>query len=390
MENFVAQVHAYPIQGDGLPLTKEYINTLENTVLAYRDGVTLFEGCLLHLDVRDDIWISPAMVSDDDKDTYFNLLYVGVHPSDDVDICTVPVYLDLTHDVDLKLSNSQDGPLTRLREKLSGLERAVIIRPCSSGMPYYPNVASPQAYEQHVMQDKLDKLCGALNLMKMTAPDADSSSIDSLDTNPKVYSISGKNIFAYEMTLENDPWKYYNIFSARRLEDASKENLFVRIDSGCDIGQLYDDNGCDCREQLHSALESLHDAGDGLVVHIPAQDGRGYGAAVIDRIVGIERGDLPEHTIDGAHDGVSISDVLLGDRYDNRTYQGVGRILLGMGIKSVVLQTDNRLKKEGLAKSGITVSRRATNTTGANGSMQDVINKRTKTSNYLDDESQDG
>jgi GTP cyclohydrolase II len=59
------------------------------------------------------------------------------------------------------------------------------------------------------------------------------------------------------------------------------ERIPLRIDSGCVSGQIYDDESCDCIDQLNAGLEFLiqDKSKYGLVIHIPAQDGRGFGTA---------------------------------------------------------------------------------------------------------------
>jgi len=57
----------------------------------------------------------------------------------------------------------------------------------------------------------------------------------------------------------------------------NKEGLLVRTDSGCITGQVFHDITCDCRQQLHQAMMEVTTRGEGVIVHIPGQDGRGMG-----------------------------------------------------------------------------------------------------------------
>jgi len=371
------------ISGDGFPVKTEYVDTIENTILLQADGVTLFQGCKLHLDARDDVWMSPVGMSESDHESYFNVLYVGTTPESTAVNETLPVYFSYADEVDLKLSGDMDGPSRDLTDLLLRDEKSIVIRKSKSGMPYYPQSIVPDHVDAEVLKAQVEKLTTILGIAdpEFIEPTTNEQTGDGV-----VRTVNGKDLYAYEIILSDDPWKYYNVFAARALDDIGQEDVLVRIDSCCEIGQVYNDNGCDCREQFHTAIEAIQDARDGLIVHVPAQDGRGYGSSAIMKIVGIERGDFPDEAIEGATDGVGISAVLLGDRYDNRTYGGVGRILRQLGIRSVILQTDNRLKVEGVESAGITVARKATGTTGANGSIAGVQAKHEKTGNYLKSE----
>lgn len=53
--------------------------------------------------------------------------------------------------------------------------------------------------------------------------------------------------------------------------------IFLRTDSGCITGQVFHDRTCDCRQQLHIAMQEVTTRGEGIIVHIPGQDGRGMG-----------------------------------------------------------------------------------------------------------------
>jgi GTP cyclohydrolase II len=55
------------------------------------------------------------------------------------------------------------------------------------------------------------------------------------------------------------------------------EDLLVRTDSGCITGQVFHELSCDCRQQLHQAMTDVTRRGEGIIVHIPGQDGRGMG-----------------------------------------------------------------------------------------------------------------
>lgn len=80
----------------------------------------------------------------------------------------------------------------------------------------------------------------------------------------------------------DDSWiRYYAMFKGE-IDDLGwpifrNQEIPVRIDSGCLTGQVFGDQTCDCGQQLNLAMEKLARAGEGVIVNIPGQDGRGLG-----------------------------------------------------------------------------------------------------------------
>ncbi len=82
----------------------------------------------------------------------------------------------------------------------------------------------------------------------------------------------------------NDRWDGYYALVAAPLNGElqpvfSSGELLVRVDSGCVTGQTYGDQTCDCKQQLDRALAEVGGEGEGVVIQIPRQDGRGLGLA---------------------------------------------------------------------------------------------------------------
>lgn len=81
--------------------------------------------------------------------------------------------------------------------------------------------------------------------------------------------------------LINDEWQKYNVIIKADLDDdlmpifRNKDRLILRIDSGCATGQIFGDLTCDCSQQLFKAMQIINDIGEGLIINIPNQDGRG-------------------------------------------------------------------------------------------------------------------
>lgn len=151
----------------------------------------------------------------------------------------------------------------------------------------------------------------------------------------------------------NNSFPYFQVFSKERnlFEEVNFNSVFpIRIDSGCQIGQIYNDGGCDCLDQFTRALDK-----GCYIFHLPIQDGRGWGMLTKMKTEELKRNGLD--TIEAARsffgDGIS---------YDIRDYTVVPRFLSNLGVSSVVLNTDNRRKLEAFKNFGIEVERAKTDT----------------------------
>src|SRR6266700_8268846 len=78
----------------------------------------------------------------------------------------------------------------------------------------------------------------------------------------------------------NDSWHRYNVIVKAELDEnlqpvfKNLDNLVLRIDSGCETGQLFGDLTCECRSQLFKAMQTIEEIGEGMIINIPNQDGR--------------------------------------------------------------------------------------------------------------------
>ena len=130
------------------------------------------------------------------------------------------------------------------------------------------------------------------------------------------------------------------------------EDIFLRIDSGCVSGQVFHDLNCDCREQLEIAMEKLSREKQGLIIHIPNQDGRGKGTdfklatLYLQEQIGI-------NTIEAFT--LLEKDNRL-ENLDCRKYEGAVTILKFLDIKSrIIMGTNNPLKLKTLEENGFEV-----------------------------------
>lgn len=128
---------------------------------------------------------------------------------------------------------------------------------------------------------------------------------------------------------------------------ADKSDVLVRMHSECFTGDVLGSRRCDCGEQLHSAMHTVAQAGQGVIIYL-RQEGRGIGLR--DKLRAYNLQDEGFDTVD--------ANLLLGHQADERDYTVAARILEDLGIQSVQLLTNNPAKIEHLKKLGIRISER--------------------------------
>ena len=157
----------------------------------------------------------------------------------------------------------------------------------------------------------------------------------------------------------NDSWESYSVLVKAEIDDnfmphfKNSEHITLRIDSGCLTGQLFGDQTCECKEQLDEAMKTLNQVGEGIIVCIPAQDGRGMGLAFKLGTLLLQH-QLGVNTVESANLLASKSTI------DIRTYTGVIGILKFFGITEktkIALATNNPKKIEPFIANGYTVEK---------------------------------
>lgn len=123
-----------------------------------------------------------------------------------------------------------------------------------------------------------------------------------------------------------------------------KSNILVRIHSECFTGEVLGSSRCDCREQLHLAMQKIAEEGRGVLIYL-RQEGRGIGLS--DKLRAYNLQDQGYDTVD--------ANLLLGHQVDERDYTIAALILKDLQVHSVRLLTNNPLKIKSLHELGITV-----------------------------------
>ncbi len=118
----------------------------------------------------------------------------------------------------------------------------------------------------------------------------------------------------------------------------------VRLHSECFTGDVMGSLKCDCRDQLEAALNFLGRSERGVVVYL-RQEGRGIGLVNKVRAYALQ---------DEGLDTVQANEAL-GFEDDLRRYDEAAEAVKALGIRSVVLMTNNPKKIEGLRRGGVQV-----------------------------------
>jgi 3,4-dihydroxy 2-butanone 4-phosphate synthase / GTP cyclohydrolase II len=129
---------------------------------------------------------------------------------------------------------------------------------------------------------------------------------------------------------------------------SAEERVLVRVHSACMYGEALLASDCDCREQLVLSFELFKEHGAGLLVYL-SQEGRGAGLINKARSYALQdRGEATD-TVDAY--------VRLQLDPDSRDYTLARDILMDLGVRKLLLLTNNYRKVEQLQKHDLDVTR---------------------------------
>ena len=150
----------------------------------------------------------------------------------------------------------------------------------------------------------------------------------------------------FEFAIDDD-WENYSVIVRADIDKEllipilkDESSLTLRIDSGCKTGQVFGDVTCECNEQLNQAMKTLTERGEGMIINVPAQDGRGMG-------ISFKLATLWLQDTLGVDTVESASMIAPGGVIDIRTYSGIIGILKFFNISetSIINLASNNPKK---------------------------------------------
>ncbi len=122
-------------------------------------------------------------------------------------------------------------------------------------------------------------------------------------------------------------------------------DVLVRVHSECLTGDVLGSRRCDCGPQLDASLEAVEKAGRGIVLYVRGHEGRGIG--LMHKLQAYSLQDQGSDTVD--------ANLELGLPADARDYGTGAQILVDLGVRTMVLLTNNPTKRAGLEGYGLEI-----------------------------------
>jgi 3,4-dihydroxy 2-butanone 4-phosphate synthase/GTP cyclohydrolase II len=152
------------------------------------------------------------------------------------------------------------------------------------------------------------------------------------------------------------------------------EPVLTRVHSQCLTGDVFGSERCDCRSQLHRAMELVEAEGRGAILYM-FQEGRGIG--ILNKINAYHLQDEGMDTIQ--------ANIELGFEEDLRDYGFGAQVMRHMGIKGIRLMTNNPKKMRSLSGFGLEVVERVGITCGLNPNNETYLKtKKEKMGHHLE------
>jgi 3,4-dihydroxy 2-butanone 4-phosphate synthase/GTP cyclohydrolase II len=154
-----------------------------------------------------------------------------------------------------------------------------------------------------------------------------------------------------DLPIDNKMWKIATYPALRQRDhvivafnpQVTSKPTYLRIHSECFTGDVLGSQRCDCGEQLKAAMDLIVEKGSGYIIYLRNHEGRGIGLA--EKIKAYQLQDRGLDTVE--------ANIALGHQVDAREWSDAVEILAELGIKSVVLMTNNPEKIQALSDARI-------------------------------------
>ena len=125
-----------------------------------------------------------------------------------------------------------------------------------------------------------------------------------------------------------------------------EQPTLLRVQSGCLTGDIFGDKRCDCHSQLVESMKYIFSEKNGLVIYTVEHDGRGRGTLAKMKVYALK---------DLYHIDSRTACKELGLPYEIRDYYPVTEVLKDIGLKKIILLSQNPQKMAALEEAGLNV-----------------------------------
>jgi len=146
-------------------------------------------------------------------------------------------------------------------------------------------------------------------------------------------------LIAYQSSVD-----YSSHLALVKGEVTNKNDILLRVHSSCVTGDIFHSKHCDCGQQLERAFEIIQKEGTGIIMYL-FQEGRGIN--IINKIKAYKLQSEGMDTVDANR--------ALGMPSEMRSYEIVKDIIKDLGVKSIILLTNNPDKIGKIKTLGVTV-----------------------------------
>lgn len=170
----------------------------------------------------------------------------------------------------------------------------------------------------------------------------------------------------YLLHVFEDPQTHVEHIALVLGDISGKNNVLTRVHSECLTGDIFSSQRCDCGDQLQLAQSLIYQAGQGVIIYLRGQEGRGIGITNKIRAYGLQ---------DKGLDTVEAN-LELNLPVDSRSYEAAAEILKKLKVVSITLLTNNPDKVSSLLTHKILIDEIHPLETSINASNQSYLHTK--------------